>query len=54
MALWFCEIKAKEMMQASGIKIHHTDNRYLTRRNIAQQAVVNLDELAMANSTIYL
>ena len=54
MALWFCEIKAKEMMQQSGIKIHHTSSRYLTRRNLEQQAVINLDELAMANSTIYL
>lgn len=54
MALWFCEIKAKEMIQQSGIKIHHTHNRFLTRRNIEQQAVINLDDLAVQNSIIYL
>ena len=54
MALWFCEIKAKEMIQQSGIRIHHTDNRFLTRKNLAQQAVINLDDLAIANSIQYI
>lgn len=46
MALWFCEIKAKEMLSQSGVKVFHTDNRFLTRRNLAQQGIVNLDDLA--------
>jgi len=52
MALWFCEIKAKEMIQQSGIRIHHADNRLLTRKNVARQMVVNLDELAYEQSII--
>lgn len=54
MALWFCEIKAKEVIQQTGIRTYHGNSRFLTRRNAAQQAVVNLDDLAMEQHTIYL
>jgi hypothetical protein len=46
MALWFCEIRAKEVIQQSGIKTYYNNNRYATRRNLSTQAVVNLDDLA--------
>jgi hypothetical protein len=54
MALWFCEIKAKEMIQHSGNQIYHATSRFVTQRQMAQQAVVNLDDLAMEQNTIYL
>jgi hypothetical protein len=54
MALWFCEIKAKEVIQNNGIKTYHSNNRLLTRRNLAQQSVVNLDDLALEQHTLYL
>ena len=54
MALWFCEIKAKEVIQNNGIKTYHSNNRLLTRRNLAQQSVVNLDDIALEQHTIYL
>ena len=54
MALWFCEIKAKEMIQHSGTQIYHATSRFVTQRQMAQQAVVNLDDLAMEQHTTYL
>ena len=54
MALWFCEIKAKEMIQHSGNQIWHATSRFVTQRQMAQQAVVNLDDLAMEQFTTYL
>ena len=54
MALWFCEIRAKETIQQSGIKTYYQNSRFLTRRNAAQQSVVNLDDLAMQQHTIYI
>ena len=54
MALWFCEIRAKEVIQNSGIRTYHSNNRFLTRRNLSRQAVVNLDDMAMEQHTIYL
>ena len=54
MALWFCEIKAKEMIQHSGTQIYHATSRFVTQRQMAQQAIVNLDDLAMEQHTIYL
>jgi hypothetical protein len=54
MALWFCEIKAKEMIQHSGNQIWHATSRFVTQRQMAKQAVVNLDDLAMEQFTTYL
>jgi hypothetical protein len=54
MALWFCEIKAKEMIQHSGTQIYHATSRFVTQRQMAQQAIVNLDDLAMEQFTTYL
>jgi hypothetical protein len=52
MALWFCEIKAKEMISQSGIKVYHSDNKFITRRQAEQRTVINLDDLAYHNSII--
>lgn len=48
MALWFAEIRFKELIQQSGYAQNHSFNRYATRKNISQRGVVNLDELAAA------
>ena len=52
MALWFCEIRAKELIQQNNFQSMHIKNRYATRRNVAQQGTVNLDE-ALADSMNY-
>jgi hypothetical protein len=52
MALWFCEIRAKELIQQSSFITSHVNNRYATRRNVAQQGIVNLDEM-LADSVNY-
>jgi hypothetical protein len=54
MALWFCEIKAKEMIQRNSHRMTHQNNRFLTRRNMSQQTVVSLNELASEQYTVYL
>lgn len=48
MALWFCEIRVKELIQQSGFAQSHSHNRYATKAGIRQRGVVNLDELAAA------
>ena len=47
MALWFCEIRAKELIQQSNFRTAHASNKWATRRNVAMQGIVNLDEMAM-------
>jgi hypothetical protein len=46
MALWFTEIRFKELIQQSGYAQTHSSNRYATKANVSQRGVVNLDELA--------
>jgi len=53
MALWFCEIRAKEIIQQGRNVASHSRNRYATRRNLAAQGVINLDEMAMSQSNYY-
>jgi hypothetical protein len=54
MALWFCEIRAKEIINQGMNRTHHLNNRFVTRRSAAQQAVVNLDDLASEQHVMYL
>lgn len=54
MALWFCEIRAKELIQQSNFRTAHANNKWATRRNVAMQGVINLDEMAMESlSALY-
>ncbi|MGY0232762.1 hypothetical protein PT931_13500 [Longispora urticae] len=48
MALWFAEIRARELVIAAGNKREHNfaPNRFLTNRGKAQQIVVNLNDFA--------
>lgn len=52
MALWFCEIRAKELIVQSTRRTTHATNRYATRRNLAQQGIVNLDEIAIEQAVL--
>lgn len=44
MALWFCEIRAQELVRQGMYQQTHMSNRWATRRNKYGQGVVNLDE----------
>jgi hypothetical protein len=54
MALWFCEIRAKELIQQNVNRVTHLNNRFATRRNMEQQYVVDLNEAAYEQHMIYL
>jgi len=54
MALWFCEIRAKELINHGTHRTHHMPNRYATMRNNMNQTVVNLDELYSEQNVIYI
>jgi hypothetical protein len=54
MALWFCEIRAKELVQSGMNRVHHMNSRYATRKNLAQRAVIDLDGLAADQQVIYI
>jgi hypothetical protein len=45
MALWFCEIRAREMLNYGQYATHHLKNPFLSRRELGKRVVVNLDEL---------
>jgi hypothetical protein len=47
MALWFCELRAKELILQSTRQSLHANNKWATRKNIAERGMVNLDEYAM-------
>jgi hypothetical protein len=45
MALWFCEIRAREMLNQGMHKTHHLKNPFLSRYEIGKRTVINIDEL---------
>ena len=45
MALWFCEIRAREIINYGNHNIHHMKNPFLSRAEQAKRIVVNLDDL---------
>ncbi len=45
MALWFCEIRAREIITNGQHNVHHMKNPFLTRSEKAKRVVVNLDDL---------
>lgn len=55
MALWFCEIRAQELVRQGTNIQYHFNNRNLTSRQSNKQQVVNLSELAYGRTeTIYI
>jgi len=45
MALWFCEIRAREMLNQGMHKTHHMKNPFLSRFERGKRTVINIDEL---------
>jgi hypothetical protein len=45
MALWFCEIRAREMLNYGQYATHHLKNPFLSRAEQGKRIVVNIDEL---------
>jgi len=45
MALWFCEIRAREIINNGQHNVHHMKNPFLSRAERAKRVVVNLDDL---------
>jgi hypothetical protein len=45
MALWFCEIRAREIINHGNHNVHHMKNPFLSRAEKAKRVVVNLDDL---------
>ena len=45
MALWFCEIRAREMLNQGIHATHHLKNPFLTRYEKSKRMVINIDEL---------
>lgn len=54
MALWFCEIRARELILQNQVTTFHMGSRWTSRRNDANRYVVNLDDLYVEQQTIYL
>ncbi len=44
MALWFCEIRAREMLNYGKYATHHMKNPFLSRQEIGKRTVINLEE----------
>ena len=45
MALWFCEIRAREMLNQGMHQTHHLKNPFLSRYEVGKRTVINIDEL---------
>jgi len=45
MALWFCEIRAREMLNVGVHQSHHMKNPFLNHHERKRQVVVNIDQL---------
>jgi hypothetical protein len=47
MALWFCEIRAREMLNYGQYATHHMKNPFLSRAEKNRRIVVNIDEMLL-------
>jgi hypothetical protein len=45
MALWFCEIRAREMLNQGMHQTYHMKNPFLSRHEMGKRTVINIDEL---------
>lgn len=48
MALWFCELRAREIITNSRINQTHMENRWVTRKQAQSQFIVNVNDLEMS------
>lgn len=44
MALWFCELRAREIVSTANIRQSYMSNRWATRRQISQRQVIDVNE----------
>ena len=54
MALWFCEIRARELILQNMNRTSHMPSRWSSRISEANRGIINLDELATEQFTQYL
>lgn len=54
MALWFCEIRAKEILKKNKQRSYHAGDRWSTRRAYETQEVVSLNEIQYQPNVIYM
>jgi hypothetical protein len=54
MALWFCEIRAQELVRQGMYQQTHMSSKWATRKNRYSQSVVNLDDFGSDNYIQYL
>lgn len=48
MALWFCELRAREVINNSRINQTHMENRWVTRKQAQSRFMVNVNDLEMS------
>ena len=53
MALWFCEIRAREMLNYGQYAKNHMKNPFLSRAEMGKRTVVNIDELLAAQNKTF-
>ena len=49
MALWFCEIRAKELISKNRHRMSHVPNRFATRKNMEERGAVSLNAALAEN-----
>ena len=54
MALWFCEIRAREMLNYGQYATHHLKNPFLSRGEQAKRVVVNIDEMLAEQNKVFI
>jgi hypothetical protein len=54
MALWFCEIRAREMLNYGQYAQHHMKNPFLSGYEKQKRVVVNIDELLAEKATQFI
>lgn len=54
MALWFCEIRAREMLAYGQYQQHHLKNPFLSQSERNKRVVVNIDELLAARERSFI
>ena len=53
MALWFCELRAKEIIGNASINQSHLNNRWATSKQMDSRYVVNVNDYEFANYSVY-
>jgi len=48
MALWFCEIRAKEIISNANINQSHMNNRWATRKQLEQRFIMNVNDYELS------